>query len=430
MTIVRHIINFTLSVISLSVSPVNALAVPILAKDGAQTLFSAISKKDRSPRSGTRTFIFWVNGDSDHFQSGLAYAEAHGGEIFRVDKYDVERIRGYAQNCGACNVVILHHQRGGSRWYTANEPWATYLRVYESGKMIAERHIPIGNAADPIYLAQLLRFSEGLFPNQPSYLIYRGHSFFPNYDPRFNRDRVMPFAYGFADFPYGIATFEKSLRSATLQRPLEGVVFAACGMARIEAALALAPYAKRLIASQVDILETLSSGFLFSFLLHSSRIPDEDTFSRSIASSLMGNIELVSFINDGFDESMMEYPMTLMDLRGLDDLKPEWLALLSTLSNMNLEPLLAQAHIERVISNRYAENLRDSGLSDEKIELRAKFVRTPAPDPNVLDAIQTLKLLNGQVEATQRLSDDLNRRLRVFNSSRFSQKLGISLSAK
>lgn len=428
MTLFRNFINFVFIVLSLTFS-----SVSVLAKDGPQALFSALSKKDRSPRTGTRTFIFWVNGDSDHFQSGLSYSETHRDQTFRVDKYDVERIRSYAQSCNNCNVVILHHQRGGSHWYTANEPWATYLRVYEVGELILERHIPIGNAANPIYLGRLLRFSEDLFPNQPAYLIYRGHSFFPTYDPKISRDEVMPFAYGFTDSPYGIATFEESLRMAALQRPLEGVIFAACGMARIEAALALEPYAKRLIASQVDILETLSSGFLFSFLLNSSQFPGEEAFSRYVASSLMGNIELASYIPTGADEAMMEYPVTLMDLQGLNAHKSEWYSLLSALSKMKLEPLISQAHVERVISNRYADNLRDSGLSEEKIELRAKFVRIPAPDSKVVDAIQTLKFFNdgvGSKESALRLADDLARRIRVFNSSQFSQKSGISLSVQ
>lgn len=409
--------------------------VPCSAMEGPQGLFFPIAQKERTEQSGKRTFVFWVNGDSDHFQSGRAYSDSDAGKLFRVDQYDVEKIRGYALSCRDCNVVILHHQRGGARWYTSDSGWATYLRVYEAGNLIAERHIPFGNAADPAYLAGLLRFSEDLFPGQPTYLIYRGHSFFPAYDPKTNADQIMPFAFGFPESPYGIRNFEESLRLARLQHPLEAVIFAACSMARLEVAGAVAPYSRRLIASQVDILETLSSGFLFSFLINSSQFSTEEEFARFAGSSLMGNIDLVSYIPRGSDEAMMEYPTTLMNLTGFDSRSADWGVVRRTLQEMDPDSVHAQAGVERVISDRYAETLSSGGLSKEKIDLRSQFVRMPSLDPKEVDSLQVLRLIANApatsgsegAKSAQRLIEDLTGRIHLFKSSRYSKKSGLSM---
>jgi len=177
---------------------------------------------------GKRTFVFFVNGDADHFVTEKA--DSTKPELSRVDAADVRKIEQLALSCSECNVVVLHDQRGTDKWYTKDDPWATFLRVYSRGRKYYEKSVSEINMAEPRVLAELLKYSERAFPGAGLYLVYRGHSFIPRYVSGKPESGLAPFDYSNPESPYGVREFAESLRGAGLSQKLNAVVMAACTM--------------------------------------------------------------------------------------------------------------------------------------------------------------------------------------------------------
>jgi hypothetical protein len=211
------------------------------------------------------TFIFFAHGAADHFvPTSLDDRKVWGDAIAN----DVKKIKKLARSCSSCNVVILHIQRGGSHWYTSKSQYATYLRVYSGGKKLITRYVSLLNGADDETLSTLLTYSQKWFPQTHLHLIYRGHSFFPDYVPHLENDFISPFDYNFPHFPYGVSIFKRGIQKAQLPGGLlASITFAACSMKQPEVLKELIPSCtKQVIATEEDVDESLSKGFSYDFL--------------------------------------------------------------------------------------------------------------------------------------------------------------------
>jgi len=222
------------------------------ANDDTEALFNHLPTL-REP-AGKHTFIFWIQGDSDHFVD-INDADTHPSlvragdstddlQIGRADKFDAQSILHLARMSYENNIILVHDQRGSSAWYKRDLPWATRLVIYSRGENIYENEVNEVNSAHPNFLTSLIDFADGLFPSSQFHLIYRGHDFFPNADH---------FDYSHPDDNYNLHQFVNGVRDS--RRFLNGdktvfstITFAACSMAYLELASALAPYSEYMIA--------------------------------------------------------------------------------------------------------------------------------------------------------------------------------------
>ncbi len=387
----------------------------------------------RISSTADKTFIIWVHGDADHWvtQSSVQpLGQQSLSGLKRADQVEALRIREAALQCENCNVVLLHVQRGGAHWYTADEPWATYLRVYVRGVLVLERHVPIVNGANPNLLSRLLQFSSHFFGSTGLHLIYRGHSFDPSYDPKsINSSRVAPFAYGFPESPYGVDQFKIGLSLAGLSQPLESVTIAACHMATVKMARALAPFAKYFLASNVDVLETLEVSFGFDFLARTDLMNTELGYDElvQVAGLMMDRFEKTQQIT----EAMMEYPMTVVDLTQLQVWDKKMRELLKQLQiitpdywNTHKKDLSLVASVEKEVSDRYVQHLRNQGKSEASIRSLRQFVKMPSDIPGTWDVGRFLDFIMhyppDQEEVSKNaleMATELKKWVRVVHSS-------------
>ena len=396
------------------------------------------------------TFIFFVQGAADHLQPhSLNEVDQPWGNS---DAQDVQEIKKLALNCQNCNVLLLHIQRGGAHWYLPRHPWATYFRGYSAGKKIFTRNVAILNAADPRVVTSLLTTAEKLFPNTDLHLVYRGHGFYPSYDPS-QRNEIAPFDTDFRESPYGIPTFAQGIREAKLKKPLKTVTLAACSMAFLEVATQLAPVANHLIASQVDISETLKFGFSFDFLraippnTHSPReIP------QTIASHLLRKFEVHAESGAVIpEEAIMESPVTWIELDrfkgGQNGNEQDWNAsfwgLLEKIQKLdpqafreNLPQLIEKSRVRLALSNHYVEHLQKRGASEMEITNEAHLRAKPVQFQAELDLILFLNGLKAALGSSENeseisqviteLTKKLQETIHVFQGSQFASHSGLS----
>lgn len=394
----------------------------------------------KGPSKG-RTFVFFIQGAADHF---VFRSMNDTKRTFRADAYDAQRIQNYAMACRDCNVVVLHIQRGGSRWYTRSAPWATYLRVYSGGKKRLSRHVPMLNGAEPSTISRLLQFSEDLFPETETHFIYRGHSFVPAYDPTQASPspsglQVLPFDFNFKQSSYGIDSFVGGIREAQLHRKLASVVLASCSMAYLELARRLSAFADVMIASEVNLSENLEAGFNFSFLTdlqHTAAEGDVRRYTQAIAESLVKNFSEGPFR----DDAMLEAPMTWADLSAISAFSSRWDDYLlrvqlakSDIFGGDLSKLQEVSQVQRWLSDRYLKVLKSEGKSESHLIYLSKNVVKKSLLESQLDLglfINALLDQNRSPELGSALQDDLDflrQNVRVFNASSLSRKLGLAV---
>ena len=345
---------------------------------------------------GPNTFVVFVNGAGDHFvPQSFPEVKLKWG---KADAHDVAEIKQVISSCDSCNLLLLHVQRGGARWYTPKHPFATYLRGYSAGKKIFTRHVDLINAADPNVLARLLRTAQDLFPDTNLHLIYRGHGFYPAYDPKTNAHQIAAFDSNNKDSPYGIDQWTEGLRMAQLTRPLGSITFAACSMAYLEIAEKIAPFAKYMLAPQVDVIETLRFGFDYDFLrLIPFSPPSERTVPLTIANVLMQRFQSHPPMLD----NKMEEPLSLIQLKEITSLKNRfWSAIQQIHRNnsqffrQNWPEIVKQAHVSEVVSNRFTRSMITKGKSQQEAFEFAKRTQKPARNPDELDLVNFLKWIN------------------------------------
>lgn len=392
------------------------------------------------PSAGATSYVIWVNGDADHFVPLTSTAAK--ADVKRADAVEVQRIDEAAKRCGDCNVLLLHVQRAGARWYTADAPFATYFRVYVRGQVALERKVPILNAANPNLIARLLLFTDQYFATSSRNFMYRGHGFIPGYDPETaQKDLLPPFAFSHPESPFGPAQFIEGLRRAQLRAPLESITLAACSMADLPFLAALAPYAKQAVAPEVDILETLNVSFDYGFL-DQSRTTDLSgaisTDGEWIASRLMDRFVTTRELT----ESMLEFPVTVVATEFAVQLQKD-LAALSMQVRVEdplffgrMRPAMDQAaHVQKVLSDVYLQKLQNEGKAAASIQAMATFVRSVSAEPERVDVGQWLdflaqarlpyKVTSAAAELRGRLTPSAG--VQVFHNPAVSKKSGLSI---
>jgi hypothetical protein len=345
------------------------------------------------------------------------------------------QLQGIGMHCQECNLVFLHDQRGSAHFYTARLPWATYLRVYRKGQYILGREVNELNVADPSVLTSLVRFAGQIFPNTTLHLIYRGHSIVPEYDPLNAENQVQPFDYSDAETPYSAQTFADSIRNAL---PLSSITLAACRMSYLELISKLTQNADYFIATQHEVLETLSTGFDYQFILKT-----RDTESDLVIAKRIANELLIRFENVNLKDAMLEEPTSLVHLKAFTDFEKDFRNLLGWISgatwiktsDFDLEKT---SRVMQGLSRRYAESLRKNGKSDAEIASMEKLIQVPSVNESDRDLGLFLKALeqdprlsnqSGILDQIRKLESILVSGVEIFQNGPAVLHSGISFQA-
>lgn len=378
---------------------------------------------------GKRTYAVLINGDADHFvPDGLRSST----KLVRADARYEKAVERQAMECGNCNVVSLHIQRGGARWYLPRRNLATYLRVFIGGRAVLTRHVRILNAADYRTLAGLLNFTESYFGQTEMNLIFISHGFIPQIgasgDPRNPRP---PFAYGFRKQDYGIEEFARSLAAAKLKKRLASITLAACSMADLSLAERLAPYAEKLVAPQFDVLESTDVGFRFNLTATGDFA---NTATEVVATHLMDAFQNTPETTD----AMLEYPVSEITLSNL----PQLAQLIRVAVKEAEQQFADRAQMERQvvtaaaisprISERYLAAQKNDGASVADIQEISAAVRIPGKDPERVDVGRLLAWLSdsaGDSRSKDLVAEArtvLQRSVTVYNRPSTSEESGLN----
>jgi hypothetical protein len=239
---------------------------------------------------------------------------------------------------------------------------------------------------------------------------------------------------------------------AQLTRPLGSITFAACSMAYLEIAEKIAPFAKCMLAPQVDVIETLRFGFDYDFLrLIPFSPPSERTVPLTIANVLMQRFQSHPPMLD----NKMEEPLSLIQLKEITSLKNRfWSAIQQIHRNnsqffrQNWPEIVKQAHVSEVVSNRFTRSMITKGKSQQEAFEFAKRTQKPARNPDELDLVNFLKWINQNYliptpdqslsEAEVKLKTELislesefktPSTVEVFNASDYANHFGMSFDA-
>ncbi len=406
-------------------------------------------------KKGPHTFVVFVNGAADHYvPPSFSEIKQKWG---KADAKDVAEIKTSELSCEGCNLLLLHIQRGGSRWYTPQHAFATYLRGYSAGKKIFSRHVSLINAADPKTLSLLLSAAQALFPATDIHLIYRGHGFSPSYDPKATPQEIAPFDYNHKDSPFGIKEWIEGIQGAKLTQPLGSITFAACSMAYLEVAEKIAPHAKYMLAPQIDVIETLKFGFDYDFFRLIPFTPASDrAIPQTLARILMERFQTRPPSLD----TKTEEPISLIDLSKIPSLKARLNTLIdATLLKPNAgleqigqktlwQDLLKKTHVSVALSERHIKTLIQLGKPEKEALAYAEKFQTPVRNPNEIDLVSFLNWLKAYAfeskenqtltEAENRLRDEISALatefrstsvVEVFNPSPYAKHYGLSLDA-
>lgn len=335
----------------------------------------------------SNTFIIWINGDANHFRPG------RDGMIERVDRNDREQVLKFAQDC-ECNVVLIHDQRGSDKWYRSAKKWGSLLYIYSNGRRVKFRVPSIStredrqkivmksylaenevNTSSKDFLRSVFSLTTDLFPSTALHLIYRGHSFSLN--DKVGHGDVDSFDYSHPKSEYGSAKFVETLKESNLF--FETVTFAACDMADMNLALRLTGIANYMIASQVNILETVDTGFSYSFLKTIKKFQDSKSIALNISSNLLERFHETP-VKKNF---MRETPLSLIDLNSLSEIRPMWNVLKEELKNISLSSYVTKA------STRYINEIK-SDISRKKMIQYFK-VKSSAPRFDIGESLLKLK---------------------------------------
>lgn len=321
------------------------------------------------------TFIFWVNGDSDRFRPSLGI----GSKNIRIDKLDVDRILKFSESCN-CNTVIFHDQRYSDTFLSRRKHFGSFLYAFAGGekvlfsksssskrRMRMRDHISFAEVnQDSEFLTSLVTFSKKMFPASRFHLIYRGHSFANSLG-----GESKPFDYSDENINFHKDELETSLRDSRVI--FETVTFAACSMSNISFAKSLSQFSNYMIASQVNIPETGKTGFNFDFLKYVDDSKSSYDIAHLIGSSLLRNFETV----EERDLYIRETPVSVIYLNRLRYLIRR-IELVEKELRENFKEdkeSLDDAKIIVRVSDRYLDQRRASGASDEEITRIIKFIK-------------------------------------------------------
>lgn len=362
------------------------------------------------------TFIFWVNGDADRFRpsSGL------GSKNIRIDKLDVKRIIEYSKTCD-CNTLIFHDQRGTDRWYTARKNFGAFIYAFAKGERVLfskKNKKPRKNLSfkevhqNKYFLKNYLELAQEVFPGTAYHLIYRGHSFADSLT-----DNKRTFDMSIQDQDFGLKDLKAGLENSQIQ--LETITFASCSMSNISFALELSNYAKYMIASQVNINESGSTGFSFEFLNYI-----KDDLSSYEISHLVGSLILQNFKKVEEKELFIrETPNTVIYLDHLNFYKTSLQSYLDA-ARINIKESPSKyrnARIQINASNRYLDQRREAGADEAQIELIKKFLKVAS-----FNLDYDLGVL-AEIDGREDILHILNTYSYSYDQSSASNKLGISM---
>tara|TARA_B100001971_G_scaffold129103_1_gene119023 strand:+ start:66087 stop:67265 length:1179 start_codon:yes stop_codon:yes gene_type:complete len=355
-----------------------------------------------------KTFIFWLNGDSNRFRPEISGSKKQ----VRIDKVDAERITNYAQDC-ACNVILVHDQRGKDRFYNSSKHFGSYIKVWRNGTLLrfgrSNRLKAREVNQDAEFVESFLHFSKELFPNSEFYFTYRGHSFS-------HFSEMMPFDYSHPETRFEHADFIKAVSNSGIN--FKAIIFAACSMAQIDLALGLVDYADYMLASQVDIYESGDTGFNFNFLTTIKEDSSDESIIQEIYQSLLGNFKSVNNEN----AYLLETPTSLINLKELT-FEKETLTLINGIisENYNNSPELFKAcKVVKRISPRYFEELNKE--SSERAQLMQEYLIQHNASSE-LDLVCAMRKVNIDESYIQ----DLKRSISLLDPSPALDKDGVSL---
>lgn len=380
--------------------------------------------------AGEITYIVWINGDADHFVTGAGNSRSR---LIRADELHADRVFDAARRCHNCNVVTLHIQRGGARWYTGNRHWATFLTVFEKGALRMERSSPIENAADVRTLTGLLRFSDGIFGDTQRHLIYVGHSFEYQSGEEMEGSARAPFAYSFPRDRYGPKEFIRSLEDAHMGSRLSSITFAACSMADIGLAGRLAPFSVYVVAPQFDVLERAPVGFSFDGIRVAAAL---SSVSSALAEHLMDAFNATQNQND----VILEYPVSeirtdlaeqvMLELRAL---LLEFSAVDGELRTRPLDVLRALGQDPRRLSDRYLRMRSESGRDNAGLDEEMSLLLSDADRLDVGKLVEGLGARYSDMEQTlriQQLLDKLRMAVAIYDGRKSGGHSGLNVDAK
>lgn len=329
------------------------------------------------------TFVFLINGAEDH----SVLRSRTSSEMVRADEWDAEKITVLAQTCNDCNVVLLH----------VRSQKAANLQMFSRGKLIASRQVCEISHADAHALSELLKSAERVFPLSRFHLVYRAHSFL---------DRVQELAQG--------------LSRANLQEPLSSITFACCSMAFLEVAASVSPYAKYMIATQTNVVETQDFGFDYSFLTQIGDQQSEAEIAESIADRLLSSFRVGEHQLEQAYESaapIMESSISLIRLEKMDILAPRFKELLKE----NDGAIAENCRVTKVVADRYIDFLKTK-QSDVSAYLKWRWEAYPRM--NDFDLICFLRALETQEAGS--LIADFKEVISLRDKPRHSTKEGLS----
>jgi cell wall-associated NlpC family hydrolase len=190
-----------------------------------------------------------------------------------------------------------------------------------------------------------------------------------------------------------------------------------------------------LVATQVDILETLDVGFRFDSLLTTRDDQTDREVSRAIAQGLFAAFESTPEM----DDAMLEAPATWVDLSALERAVPSWNLIAQSINRLApsvLSPFYTatakSAAVEQAVSSRYLNHLRSASKSPLAIEILTRNVRAASHSPADRDLGALLNAIEPSMPATQvptlvDLRQALGAAIQVFGGSPVSPKSGLTV---
>jgi hypothetical protein len=230
------------------------------------------------------------------------------------------------------------------------------------------------------------------------------------------------------------------------------MTFAACSMDYLEIADKIAPYAKYMLAPQVDVIETLKFGFDYDFLrLIPFYAQSDRTIPQTMASVLMQRFQTHPQMLD----NKMEEPLSLIQLKEVPSLKNRFWKVIQQVQlsqnqffKQNWPEIIKLTHVSEVVSNRFVSSLMAKGKSEKEAVDFAKRTQKPVRNPDELDIVSFLAWLNQTYSKSSpdrsltpdemNLKDELARleaefkstsTIEVFNASHHANHFGMSFDA-
>lgn len=349
----------------------------IVARMRLVFIFTAVLCAGVQALAQPHTFVFFLNGAEDHV---VPRNHAVRGEFFDAVNSDFDQIR--SNKVDQANVVCL------------------YVSKYEARLLVMSGSDAHEESLVNVQLSNLLEFAQTWFPNTSLHLVYRGHGIAPGeFEP-----------------------FRQQLEIANIN--LASVTFAACSMSYIEIAGAIAPWARYMIASQVDVVETAQAGFDYSFIGRAAADYSSGRVAFVIASTILASFSREPYV----EEKMKEQPVTLVDLTEFGACFDKLCHLLDFVQEVCPDLENTPGRVTKDLSNLKVRCLR-AKYGPEQVERFVQVLRAPSSNPQQWDLLSFLKaiVLGPHRAECEALQEELGGRITVFDRCDRSTKCGLSL---